>query len=321
MVLKQAGDAWLTYERPKSLDWVTEQYGAFAHSKTVTGTSHQGAINSAASGWSATTSTSTGYDVAEAVRQYLKSTGNSARSICEVLQQENSPHVGTATVFISHTQALHIACLMGTLKAARGLFPSCGGGKTLYWIDFFTLQQCQRSAFVPEQIMSVMETMEACIIEIDRDAAYIGRAFCVFEAFAAVKAGVLLQCLPKSVTDEVRDQQRWDEVLLLARKVKKMDCAKAESRYRHNTDAIKRYVSRTIGFADLNAAVSAAILLGMDRTRPGKPGSTLVCTCTCCGCLPPDVSCAGRVLTVCRPCADCVPTVCWPYVDRVLSVC
>ena len=189
-----------------------------------------------------------------------------------MLQAENNPEVGPATVLVSHIQASHIASLMNTLDAAPGLFASCTAS-TFYWVDYFTLRQCQPGAFVPEEILSVMKTMEACLVEIDRDAAYLGRAFCIFEIFAAVVANVPLQCVPKSVTEEVRDQHRWNAVLLLAHKVKKLDCAKAESRSEEDTDKIKQDIARHVGFEQLNAAVSTAILLSMERTRPGAPGA------------------------------------------------
>lgn len=91
---------------------------------------------------------------------------------------------------------------MSTLKTAPSLYDECTED-THYWIDFFTLRQCQPSAFVPQQIAGVMSTMDACLVEIDKDSAYLGRTFCIFEAFAAINAGVELRCAPKAVMEEV----------------------------------------------------------------------------------------------------------------------
>ena len=106
--------------------------------------------------WSSRSSSSTGYDVAEAVKQFLRRNGHTGRSICEVLQDEGSPHVGTATVFMSHVQASHVGSLLGTLREAPNLFDECTA-KTIYWIDFFSLRQGEKDAFVPEQIVDVMK--------------------------------------------------------------------------------------------------------------------------------------------------------------------
>ena len=223
--------------------------------------------------------------------------------LAQVLQAENSPHVGPATVFASHIQASQIAALMGTLAAAPGLFASCTTS-TFYWIDYATLRQCQPGAFVPEEILSVMKTMVSCLVEIDRDATYLTRAFCVFEIFAAVVAGVPLQCVPKSVTEEARDQHRWNAVLLLARKVKKLDCAKAESRNQEHADKIKQDIARLVGFEQLNATVATAILLSMEQTRPGAagtqpppPDAAVLLRCGCRACWP------GRVFAGAAVCA------------------
>ena len=74
----QPGNAWVRYDnRPASLDWVTKLHGAFTSSQTVSGTSSSGP-------WTAQTSCSTGYDLAEAIKQFLTATGNEGKSMCEV---------------------------------------------------------------------------------------------------------------------------------------------------------------------------------------------------------------------------------------------
>ena len=133
--------------------------------------------------------------MAEAVRKYLKDTGNEGKSMCQVLQAENSPHVGTATVFVSHVQASHVASLLGTLNTSANLFPACSS-ETFYWVDLCSLQQCVKNAFVVEEIVSVIKMMDACLIEIDQPCAYLGRIFCIFEAFAAVLTGVYVCVAP-----------------------------------------------------------------------------------------------------------------------------
>ena len=73
-----------------------------------------------------------------------------------MLLEKGSPHVGPATVFVSHVQASHVASLLGTLHEAPTLFDECTA-KTIYWIDFFSLRQGEKDAFVPEQIVDVMK--------------------------------------------------------------------------------------------------------------------------------------------------------------------
>ena len=240
-------------------------YGPFVENETVTGHESDGRE------WTATTSCSTGYDAVEAIRQYLRATGNEEGSICELLQSENSPHVGPASVFVSHVQGAHINSVISTLKTAPELFDECEPD-TFYWVDLVTLRQCQKSAFVVKEVVSVISGMEACLIELDQKGTYSERIFCILEVFAAVLHRVPLRVAPKAVMEEARDEQRWHAVLVLARKVEKMDCESAKSRKQEDTDTIKKYVKEEVGFAKLNSAVKAAILLGLNRTRPGAQG-------------------------------------------------
>ena len=83
---------------------------------------------------------------------------------------------------------------------------------------------------------------------------------------------VNLRCAPKAVLEEARELKRWKKLMVLAREVQKIDCAKAESRDPASTADINRYIERTVGFAGLNDAVKTAILLGMDSARPGQGG-------------------------------------------------
>eukprot|EP00929_Paragymnodinium_shiwhaense_P059104 TRINITY_DN29584_c0_g1_i1.p2 TRINITY_DN29584_c0_g1~~TRINITY_DN29584_c0_g1_i1.p2 ORF type:complete len:163 (+),score=13.70 TRINITY_DN29584_c0_g1_i1:329-817(+) len=90
-----------TYERPESMQWLTELVGPF---KIIP----DSAISRA-------TTTGTGYDVAACVRQFLKNTDNEAISMCEVMQGEGSHEVGRADVFFSHVQQLHVARALHSL--------------------------------------------------------------------------------------------------------------------------------------------------------------------------------------------------------------
>ena len=222
--------------------------------------------------FSATTSSSTCYDVVQAVKDYLKRTGNEDKSICEVLQARGSPHVGPADVFVSHVQGTHVASMLGTIKDAPVLFGDVCHTGTKYWIDITSLRQCQQNAFVPEEIVGVIKGIKACLVEIDLLSSYLSRIFCIFEVFGAVLNKVPLLCAPKAVMEEVRDSQRWDALLVLSRGVSKLDCATAKSRSEKDTRAISKYIERTVGFKFLNDAVKSGILVGMDRTRPGAPG-------------------------------------------------
>ena len=91
----------------------------------------------------------TGYDFVEAVRAWLKSTGNEAKSVLEVLRAEGSPHVGRANVFYSHVQ---VPDLSTTVDRMRDGCRDVGTGlakPTFFWLDYLTLRQLRRDFTVP----------------------------------------------------------------------------------------------------------------------------------------------------------------------------
>ena len=91
-----------TYARNETeLGWVTDMYGKFDNSSQMD-------------------STSTGYDVIEATKQYLKKNGHQGKSLCEVFQEEGSVEVGAADLFLSHVQAAHVGEMLGTSLWKKG---------------------------------------------------------------------------------------------------------------------------------------------------------------------------------------------------------
>ena len=248
------------YQRPEDeLGWVTEQYGR-----------HR----------------STGYDVVEATKQYLRKSGNSGYSLCEVLSADRNPEVGKADVFLSHVQSAHIGELLGTMKAAIDAFQECSEN-TKFWVDFFTLRQCQEHAFEPAEMVGVIRDIGVTVVELDGDfvgnldvgggnvvhagaapCTYLSRTFCIFEVYATLKAKGKVLCIPKSVVGLEWDRDRWAALLKLSEKVNGIDCRTATSRNAKHKRQIERYVETNIGFDSLNNLVRKAILQSADRCRP-----------------------------------------------------
>ena len=277
-VAHRNSDFVATYTRPKGpsrgpgagLDWVAEEgHGEFNDSLD-------------------NDSSSTGYDVVEATKKYLRDSGHGDESLCEVLQMENNPNVGRADVFLSHVQSAHVGEMLGTMKAANDAFKECGGN-TKYWIDFFTLRQCEESAFKPEEMVRVISDIGVTVVELDgafvgdvdlgdgkgvavtaKPCTYLSRTFCIFEVYATIKEHGSVLCVPKSIVGLEWDHHRWAALLALGEKVKTIDCATAKSRDEADKDKIDAYVNGSIngGFQRLNTEVRQAILKGADRCRP-----------------------------------------------------
>ena len=120
-----------------------------------------------------------GYDLCSAIRTWLVQTGNSARSVCEVLQQEGSQHVRTATVFVSHIQRKDCAELWRNLKQACDTFSTHVNTNTSFWVDYFVLRQCQHD-FDPPSIRDAIASIGVTLAEIPRAPdQFLSRSFCV----------------------------------------------------------------------------------------------------------------------------------------------
>ena len=182
------------------------------------------------------TSKGTGYDVAEAVKQHLKKTGNADKSICEVLQAAGSRHVGKADVFCSHVQALHIAELLCTLDTAAKTFDQCSD-KTLYWIDFFSLRQGVKNAFKTEEVIETIGAIGTTLAEVTDD--YLDRSFCVLETYATVQAGGTLLVVPPAVMRTTAALARWDALVALADKTLAARIRALEKAQSENTRMLK----------------------------------------------------------------------------------
>jgi len=242
-----------SYQRPTSLSWVTDSFGEFKsewkHGRFVS-------------------TTGTGYDVAECVRAWLSKTGNVGLSICEVLTAEGSCHVGQAKAFFSHVQSMHISQALHSLLVAAEAFAQFTE-QTCFWFDLFTLRQCQKGAFVPSQIVSVIGRIGLTLVELDEKATYLTRSFCLFEVFATIQGKAELLCLARNTLGSDNISERWEEMLELPEMIQTLDSTTADCRSKEDQKLVVEYIQNAMGSEHLDDELKKAIMRGADRCRPG----------------------------------------------------
>ena len=155
---------------PESLSWIAKTYG--------------GRI--------------TGYDLAEAIKVWLKKNNAEDKSVCEVLKERGWEGIGELEVFLSHVQAespsdtLHA---MFNINGRNG--PARRGTKhrnSKIWVDYFCLRQLQND-FQTKQVEQLIRKTGAVYVYMDGEAtgsSYPTRSFCVFELASAVENGATL---------------------------------------------------------------------------------------------------------------------------------
>jgi hypothetical protein len=189
-----------------------------------------------------------GYDLAEAIRMWLKETGQEQFSMCEILQKNKSQHVGLATVFYSHLQAEPINQLVTTIERSLrhfGLAPD-----TMVWVDFFDLRQCQPNAFNVDLIQTLIAHIGQTICEIDAARTYFNSIWCLFEVGATIQGeGKLLPYVGAQFSPA-----EADEVL------DRVDSKSAQARKQKDKDAIDKFIKAELwGHQEFDRKLRAAL--------------------------------------------------------------
>ena len=169
-------------------------------------------------------------------------------------------HVGPAHVFYSHVQLKPVRRTLQVIKGAlaksaptRKLLELAEGEKPRVWLDYFNLRQCGND-FKPAAVVDLIKQIGVCFIEFDTDPTqYLARTFCALEAFAAVKGGVKTGVL----VDEIHAIMIKD--MLVASPIKVAD---AQTRRRKDKDMIDAFITESVGFEALDAALTKLALDG-----------------------------------------------------------
>ena len=140
----------------------------------------------------------TGYDLAEAIKVWLKNNNAEDKSVCEVLKERGWKGIGEAEVFLSHVQAEFPG---DTLDAMRRIDkregPARKGTKhqnSKIWVDYFCLRQLKND-FKTQQVEQLIRKTGAVYVYMDgaeTGSSYPTRTFCVFELASAVENGATL---------------------------------------------------------------------------------------------------------------------------------
>ena len=134
----------------------------------------------------------TGYDLAEAIKMWLRTNNAEGKSVCEVLKERGWTGIGTAEVFLSHVQA---ESPDETLRAMRNIDKRFGVARKLQydkskiWLDYVSLRQLQND-FKPEQIVELIDQTGAVYVFMDgavTGSSYTRRTFCILETSSAIE--------------------------------------------------------------------------------------------------------------------------------------
>jgi hypothetical protein len=214
-----------------------------------------------------------GYDLATAIRHWLRSHDHDALSVCEVIQEWGwtdtseeavnkdggaeggaaerarappRPAVSQAQVFVSHVQSEPVDLTlerMGRIFAVQGYDPSSSEIRDYdyYWLDYFTLRQCQRD-FQAQWVIASVRTIGTVLVVLD--AQYLRRSFCILEAYACVVGKGRLLCV-------LSDNATWSQRLGFLR----VRSAEAQTREGQDKSQIDAYIEQTVGHAHLDRAI------------------------------------------------------------------
>ena len=192
----------------------------------------------------------TGYDLGSQIRHWLRKEGKDHLSVCEVLAAENSAFVGHANVFYSHMQSPGIGI---TLFCMNDVFLMHGSklpdpNERFIWLDYFSLRQCQ-SDFNIDRTYALIHSIGLTIVEMDFDLQYLGRSFCLFEAWVTVKTGSKFLVYTPG--------EPWDKILRAWQGASVVEKARCWSPTDKQT--IDSFIRRTVGFEELAKTVHCTL--------------------------------------------------------------
>ena len=205
-----------------------------------------------------------GYDLCEHVKTWLRKharvrdeRGQPLQSVCEVLLERESPHVGRAVAFYSHVQGKWPRRTLECMKvAADTYFRELGlsdSAEVTFWLDYFTLRQCQKDFDLP-RVRSVVRSIGATLVELDHTPLnYLSRSFCVFELYCTIHGDAKMLI----TVDLVRALRMAEEL-----RATPVNCKVAKTRDPKDKRTIDKCIESEIGFAGLDELVTDRMTAG-----------------------------------------------------------
>ena len=236
----------------------------------------------------------TGYDLAEAIKTWLRNNNAEDKSVCEVLKERGWDGVGEADVFLSHVQAEHPRESLGAMAniderrgAARRGTKHMG---SKIWVDYFCLRQATKAGdFKPDQVVELIRKTGSVYVLMDGEetlSSYPTRTWCVFELSSTVetKAALVIQtpssgplrppdcpctCCTYSCCDS-NCKPMPDYTI---------DAAAAMARRADDKAKVDRYIEEGPGFARVNQVMDRELRRTAVKESLGLP---VVCCCFPC---------------------------------------
>jgi hypothetical protein len=256
----------------------------------------------------------TGYDLCSAIRKWLRTHAHTELSVCEVIMtdplfEDMRQHVRKSNVFYSHIQSKQPIRMLNDmyqgaqahklyLPEFKSHLPQFNEEKeTYWWIDYFSLRQCQQD-FKPEQVVMLIKEIGKTVAEIDLELVYLRRSFCILEVYATLAGNARLLCtldqhakdLRRKLgeeQDEKRNDEQNEEYTFEAdqqegdvedekdavdpaseeedreeEEPQPVSTISASTRDPADKELIDRYIEDTIGFERMDVAVTAAAIVG-----------------------------------------------------------
>ena len=239
----------------------------------------------------------TGYDLAEAIKVWLKKNNAEDKSVCEVLKERGWEGVGEAEVFLSHVQA---ESPEETLEAMLNIHsrqgPARKGTKhrgSKIWVDYFCLRQLKND-FQTKQVEQLIRKTGAVYVFMDGEetgSSYPTRSFCVFELASAVENGATLMI--KTPTSGPLEPPNCPctcctytypccggECVWKPMPDYTIDAANATARRAEDKAKVDKYIEEGPGFARVNQMMEREL-----RRTAVKESWKAPVFCCCCPCL------------------------------------
>jgi tetratricopeptide (TPR) repeat protein len=208
-------------------------------------------------------------------------------AVCERLQEQGSPHVGKATVFVSWFLATTIKTLLDALAnylEQKGLREE----DTFFWVCDYVIRQTDVGpdlALLGECVSAVGHTV--LLMEPWHAPAPLERAYCIKEVYHTQASGARFDVVMSSAQQAAFEAALVDDFDSIQASLSKVDVRTATCRNKKDTKAILDELEQGVGFAACNTlvvgllreALVAQARAALERLPAAERGTSVLLTC------------------------------------------
>jgi len=202
-----------------------------------------------------------GYDLVEAIREYLQKTGNGHFSMVQVLHKTGlDTFIGKANAMLCHWQGERVATTFAAMQAYDRMFPEEAPHR--FFVDYFGVAHCKAMDFAPEVVQELVSEIGTTVLVATPWNAPVAllRTWCIFEIGCTVLRGARLRITLPPDAEESYNSEITEGTTAVDTNRFKVDIEASEARQWSDKQKILGYILDKL---DMNQQVARSYAKAM----------------------------------------------------------